>query len=178
MVVGGYAPTRILLDEADHGVRHVGILQRDLISGQLDVHRGQRIVEMVELSRADDRRGDHRLCQQPGERDLSARDATGVGNHGHPIDHLAVRLFGFSEQPGDRLIGFGADAGVVPVAAQLAARLWARWNDADTFRRAQRQHLPLLLAIEQVDEVLHADETGPAVAFGDAEGAGELPCVH
>ena len=64
MVVGGYAPTRILLDEAYHGVRHVGILQSgDLISGQLDVHRGQRIVEMVELSRADDRRGDHRLCQ-------------------------------------------------------------------------------------------------------------------
>jgi hypothetical protein len=31
---------------------------------------------------------------------------------------------------------------------------------------------------EQVDEVLHADETGPAVAFGDAEGAGELSCVH
>ena len=85
--VGGYAPTRILLDEAYDGVRHVGILQSgDLISGQLDVHRGQRIVEMVELSRADDRRGDHRLCQQPGERDLSARDATGFGNHGHPID--------------------------------------------------------------------------------------------
>lgn len=83
---------------------------RDLISGQLDLHRGQRIVEMVELSRADDRRGDHRLCQQPGERDLSARDATGFGNHGHPIDHLAARLFGFSEQPGDRLIVFGADA--------------------------------------------------------------------
>jgi len=47
--VGGYAPTRILLDEAYDGVRHVGILQSgDLISGQLDVHRGQRIVEMVE----------------------------------------------------------------------------------------------------------------------------------
>jgi hypothetical protein len=29
-----------------------------------------------------------------------------------------------------------------------------------------------------VDEVLRADETGPAVAFGDAEGAGELSCVH
>jgi hypothetical protein len=57
---------------------------------------------------------------------------------------------------------------------EAVSRLWAPWNDADTFRRAQRQHLPLLLAIEQVDEVLHADETGPAVAFGDAEGAGEL----
>src|SRR5262252_5937507 len=35
-----------------------------------------------------------------------------------------------------------------------------------------------LLAIEQVDEVLHADKAGPAVSLSDAEGAGELPSVH
>src|SRR5208282_1220666 len=51
-------------------------------------------------------------------------------------------------------------------------------DDADALSLAQRQHLALLLAIEQVDEVLHADKADPAVFLGDAEGAGELPSVH
>src|SRR5207249_1346278 len=60
----------------------------------------------------------------------------------------------------------------------FAARLRAPGNNADTFHPAQRQHFALLLAIEQVDEVLHADEAGPAVLLGNAEGASELPSVH
>ena len=40
------------------------------------------------------------------------------------------------------------------------------------------QHLPLLLAVEQVVVVLHGDEAGPAVQVGDVLGLGELPGVH
>jgi hypothetical protein len=45
-------------------------------------------------------------------------------------------------------------------------------NDADVLGFAQRH------AVQQIGEVLHADESGPAVLLGDAERAGELPGVH
>ena len=105
-------------------------------------------------------------------------DASGFGHLGDAVGDFPVGFFGLGEQPTKRLVGLGADAGIVPVAAELAARLRAPGDNADPFSCAQRQHLPLLFAVEQVDEVLHADEAGPAVSLGHAEGAGELPSVH
>ena len=51
-------------------------------------------------------------------------------------------------------------------------------DDADTLVLAQRQHLPLLLAIDQVVLRLHGDERRPAVGAGRAQHLHELPCVH
>src|ERR1700693_2971233 len=82
---------------------------------------------------------------------------------------LAVCIFALGEKPPESLVRFGPDAGVVPVPGQFSAGLRAPRNDPDPLGGAQRQHLALLLAVEQVDHVLHADETGPAVALGDAE---------
>jgi hypothetical protein len=72
----------------------------------------------------------------------------------------------------------------MPIAAQFAARLRLQGMTLIP-SAAQRQHFALLRAVEQVDEILHANEAGPAVFLGDAalrecdaEGAGELPSVR
>ena len=94
---------------------------------------------------------------------------------GHPVNDLAVGILGFREETPESLIRFGPDTGVIPIPCQLPAGLRAPGNDSDPFGGAKRQHLALLLAIQEVDQVLHADEAGPAVPLGDAEGACELP---
>src|SRR3984893_5723274 len=43
---------------------------------------------------------------------------------------------------------------------------------------AKRQHFPLLLAVEEVHQILHADKTGPAVPLGDSKSPRELPGMH
>ena len=96
----------------------------------------------------------------------------------HAIDDLAVRLGGVREEARDRLVGLGPDARVVPVARQPPTSLRAPRNDADPLGRTERQHFALLLAVEQVHEVLHADEAGPAAAFGNSKIPSELPSVQ
>jgi len=49
----------------------------------------------------------------------------------HSVDDLAVGIFGPGEKPPESLVGFGPNAGVVPVPGQLPAGLRAPWNDAD-----------------------------------------------
>ena len=77
------------------------------------------------------------------------------------------------------LVGCSRARGLlVPVAGQPAAGERAPRDHADALVGAQRQHLPLLLAVEQVVVVLHADEPGPAVRVGGVQRLGELPRVH
>ena len=53
-----------VLIEPDHRVRHVRFLETsDFVFGQPNINRGQRIVEVLELGGADDRRGYDRLRQ-------------------------------------------------------------------------------------------------------------------
>ena len=66
----------------------------------------------------------------------------------------------------------------LPGPGQAAAGQGAPGDHADALGPAERQHLPLLLAVEQVVVVLHGDEAGPAVAVGEVERLGELPGVH
>ena len=96
-----------------------------------------------------------------------ARNAPRRRDRRHAIDDLAVRLGGVREEARDRLVGLGPDARVVPVPRQPPTGLRAPRNDADPLGRTERQHFALLLAVEQVQEVLHADEAIPAVAFGN-----------
>ena len=48
----------------------------------------------------------------------------------------------------------------------------------DALVEAERVHLPLLLAVDQVVVVLHGREAGPAAEVGDVLGLRELPGVH
>src|ERR1700732_5034772 len=133
---------------------------------------------MVKLCSTDDRRGDDRLGEQPRQRNLRPWDAPRYGDLGYAVDDLSVCLLGFGEEPLVSVVSLGANARVVPVPRQPTASLRAPGDDADSFRRAQRQRFSLFLAVEEVHQVLHADETGPAVAFGNAESARELPRMH
>ena len=110
----------------------------DLLGGELHIYRGNRVVEMVQLGGADDRGGNNRFRQEPGERNLCPRDATGFGHLGDAISDFLVGFFRLGEQPAKCLVGLGADATVVPVAAKFAARLRAPGDDADAFGRSQR----------------------------------------
>ena len=65
-----------------------------------------------------------------------------------------------------------------PLAGQAAARQRAPGDHPHALVSAQRQHLALFLAVEQVVVVLHGDEARPAVALGDVLGLGELPGMH
>src|SRR5712671_3728564 len=76
------------------------------------------------------------------------------------------------------VVGPGANTGVIPISRQPPASLRAPGDDTDPLYGAERQHFPLLLAVEEVHQILHADKTSPAVAFGDPESPRELPRMH
>jgi hypothetical protein len=64
------------------------------------------------------------------------------------------------------------------VACEQPARERAPRQDADALVDALRDHLPLLLAVDEVVVVLHRDEPRPAVALRDRLRLRELPRVH
>jgi len=78
-----------------------------------------------------------------------------------------------AERVGARPLGLG-----VPVAGEPAAGERAPRDDADALVAAQRQHLPLLLAVQEVVVVLHGDEAVPAVGVGREQRLRELPRPH
>ena len=90
-----------------NGARHVRLLEpRDLVLAERQLLGGERVLEMRELRRADDRRRDARLVQQPRERDLRRREAACCSNFSEPVDDRGVEL-GLVQQVGER-VGLGA----------------------------------------------------------------------
>jgi hypothetical protein len=76
----------MMLLEADHRMRDVRFLQRrDLLGGQLHIDGSDRIVELMQLGGANDRRGDDRLRQEPSKRNLRAGHDAGFGHLGDAI---------------------------------------------------------------------------------------------
>ena len=66
----------------------------------------------------------------------------------------------------------------IAVAGQEPAGQRAPGDDADALGAAQREHLALFLAIDEVVVVLHRDEPRPAPALGHLEHLRELPGKH
>ena len=98
-------------------MRHVRFFEpRDLGLGQPNRERRQRVVEMRELRRADDRRGNLGLGQHPGERDLRARHAALGRDLGDALDHAAVGIVGVAVQGRAERVGCRALGRIVPVA--------------------------------------------------------------
>ncbi len=56
-----------------------------------------------------------------------------------------------------------------PIAGQKAAGERAPGNHADAFVPAEREHLALFLAVDEVVVILHGDEPRPAVQVGEIE---------
>src|ERR1700733_3029366 len=118
---------------------------------------------MLQLGGSDDRRGDDRLSQQPGERDLRPRQSPPARELRQARDNLLVVISGFRIQPAAEIVRLGSRTLVVPVPRETAAGKRAPGNYPDPFGRTQRQHLTLLLPIQQINEILHAHESRPTV---------------
>src|SRR5687767_3376077 len=91
---------------------------------QLDVQRTDGLIELLQLRRADDRRGAAWLAQQPRERNLRRRDAALLRQLGATVRDLdvgllVVHLMGESVGLRARRIALRA---LAPVAGQEAAR--------------------------------------------------------
>ena len=111
-------------------MRHIRLLQGGYLAGRkFYVHRCESVVEVVQLGGADDRGGDDRLGEQPGQRHLRPWNPPRPRNLGDAVDDLAVCLGGFPEEPLVSVVSLGADARVVSIPGQPPARLWAPRND-------------------------------------------------
>src|ERR1700680_5112238 len=74
-----------------HRVRLVGLGKRlQQVRFELALERAEVLLEMLHFARADDRRGDPRLRQDPGERHLDVGDAALLSDLAHPVDDLEV----------------------------------------------------------------------------------------
>jgi hypothetical protein len=87
----------VILYETGDCARNIGFFERgDLIGRQPYIHRCDRIIQVVQPGRADDRCGDDRLRQNPCQRDLGARDAACVGDLSDTVDDFPVGLLGLA----------------------------------------------------------------------------------
>jgi hypothetical protein len=86
-------------------MRPVGLLKLgDLLIGERHVNGGDGVVQVAGLGRADDRRGDARLMQQPRKGELGGWQATRSSDLAEPVDHVEVGA-------GVKLVGVGVGGG-------------------------------------------------------------------
>src|SRR5581483_5789822 len=167
--------------EAEHGMRLVGCFERrGFLFRQLDIDRGNQLLDVVEFGRADDRGGYAGRPENPGAGDLRGRDAAfardadgGVGDREvrvaevHAARHrIALRAHGVAGAAGFAVAGKEA-------ASQRAPR-----DHAHALVDAQRDHLTIFLTIDQVVVVLHRYEAMPSVLARCIERLTELPRRH
>src|SRR5215470_12433175 len=101
--------------------------------------------------------------EEPGEGDLRRGHAARTGDGEDAVDDVVV---GLGVELSRVVVGLGARGDrrlAAPVAArEKTARERAPRQDADTLLAAERQHLALFLAVDEVVVVLHRDETREA----------------
>src|SRR6478735_3723535 len=96
-----------------------------------------------------------------------------------PVYDLSIRLrcrvvFALRD-----LIGFGTMRPLRrPVTRQSAGCERTIRDHPDLLLPTERQHLPLLFAVDKVEVILHGDEAGPAILVGDVQRLLELPREH
>src|SRR5215831_13214862 len=151
-----------------------------VLGGQLHVQSIDGFVEMLQFRGTDDGRRDAGAREYPCERHLHPADAM----PGRDLaDAVGNREVGVGEvEPRSELVAIRASrvaaALFLAIAGEKAARHRAVRNHADTFRSAERHHLALLLAVDQVEMVLHRHELRPAVLLRDRQHLRELPGIH
>ena len=135
----------------------------------------------MELGGADDGGGDARRLQNPGAGDLGGGDAVPAGDllgGGSHLEIVVAEVHLLREGVGLRAPGRRGVVLALAVAGEEAARQRAPRNDPHALVQAQRDHLALLLAIDQVVVVLHGHEAVPAVLPRQVKGLGKLPRRH
>src|ERR1700675_2637585 len=74
------------------------------------------------------------------------------------------------------LIGFGTMRPLRrPITRQSSGRKRAIWDHPDFLLATERQHLPLLFAVDEIEVILHRDEAGPAIPPRRRQPLPELP---
>src|SRR5579872_399104 len=163
-------------ERSDHRLRLVGRFQRrDLVGAEGGIDGLQRLVQLLGPRRPDDRRGDGGLGEQPGDGHLRRRLAALGRDRLDRVQHRLVRRPIVAAAAHVRLRAGGAR---LAVPGQDAAGQRAPGDQADAFLEAQRVHLPLFLAIEQVVVVLHHGEARAPRLVGAMQVLGELVGEH
>src|SRR6266496_3523052 len=62
-----------------------------------------------------------------------------------------------------------------PITRQSSGCKWTIRDHPDLLLAAERQHLPLLFAVDEIQVILHRDEAGPSMLLGDMQRLLELP---
>src|SRR3954447_5843313 len=162
---------------AGYRVRSVRLLEPGDLGGvKRELLGGDGVVEVLELGGADDRRRHPGLVQEPGEGHLRCRHAACGGDFGNAVDDGEVELRRIEAvSPG---VGASACRQLLAlaraVAGKEAAGERAPGQHGDPLIDALRDHLPLLLAVDEVVVVLHGHEARGR----DGLRLGELPGEH
>ena len=162
-------------------MRLVRLLERgDFVSGQGQRLGGERVLQVLLPRRTDDGCGHPGLGEHPGQGYLRRRYTACRGDLGRGVDHvevgrLVVEVIG--ERVGARARG-EPTAVARAVASQHSPRQGAPGNAAHALVQAERDHLALFLAVDEVVVVLHGDELRPAVQLCRVLRLGELPREH
>src|SRR5579875_4040620 len=117
--------------------------------------RADGVGEVLRLRDADDRRAHDRLREEPGERHLGSGHTARSGNLRHSVDDRAITG---TVQAAAELVRLAPGGLLVPVTGEPPAGERAPRDRADTLVGTEREHLALLLPVEEVVVVLHADE--------------------
>ena len=102
-------------------------------------------------------------------------DATSFRYLRNHVDDGSVAL---TEEPSAHRIVVKALGVFTPRSGQSSLNQRPPWNASHTLVGEQPEHLPLLLALHRVVEVLHGHELRPTAELGDMLHLGELPGPH
>src|SRR5579883_1542088 len=162
------------------GTQRVGALETLRVAAiQGNLQRGDGLIDMLRPGRADDGGRLRLLAQDPGQRELAGRDLPRLRDLVQRLGQSRVLgptepLIGIVVRP--RALGRALPAPIG--AAQEPARHRAIGQQADALGLAERDHLALVLAPEQIVVMLHRRERAEAAQSGRVDGLGELPARH
>ena len=146
--------------------------------------RGNGVIELIELARADDRCGDHGLRQHPRQCYLRGLGVARLGDlkdavHDGEVRVAIVEVVRIVVGAGARGLGLArGQLAALTASGKESARQRRPRNTADLLVEAQRNHLALFFAIDQVVVVLHGDEAREPVRRLKLQHLLKLPSVH
>src|SRR5260370_22637449 len=162
-------------------MRLVRLLERrDLVTSERHIGGRDCLFEMTNFGCPNDRSADSRSLQDPCARDLRGCDAPFLRDlldQAQYFEVVLAKVHVLREVIGLCARGRAAAAFIAIASKESASQRTPR-HQADAVVDAQRIHLALFLAIDQVVMVLHRDKPMPSVFLLDAERLGELPRRH
>jgi hypothetical protein len=152
-----------------------GIERGDVLVGQHDVDRAQRIGQLIDPLRAQKHAGDDRPVQEPCDRDLGHGAALRSRHVAHHVDGVigAVLVEGREVEGHTPTLRRGALA--VELAREEPAGERAPDHQADPFGEQHRHDLPFQVTAGEAVIGLQRDDGREAAHLGDADGLHHLP---